>query len=501
MFSKRGASYLAIAVILLAVVNFAVITANAVTVGSNVQAVGSGYSKFFDDGKPEFVYWTSDDGGEIHLVQLNDDGSVAADYLLVDNVAGVTALCIDREGYVWFSVSGDGIYKRVTKNTNPYDFPTLKSNTDYFVKVSSDVAYDMTPQGNRIYFHKSEDTGIYYIDIDTNTVGTLASAPTYGGSTYGFIVEIAANNQYVYALYSNATIPASSGPCEMGVFTHDGSLIQTVSIPDFDIDFGNGQIMILSNESLVIYLYDSNLDERKGVKYCLNGDKTINSGSKSLISSITYNYDLADKATGNEIHGSNYSVYVNNAYQAETYILDSVYDPDATGGGGETGGGSTGGTTNGTAYYNITFNFVNSETGLPLNGVGITLEIYKNGELRSTWDTVVDSGFTLEVSEGSMIQIKQASKSGFISELEQAGMCKIVWVDPDLNPFLTNPYNVTIVFYPTTTNAKVHFIFIDTKTNAQIPDVDFVLKDTGDHVIAEGTYDYEFVLENATRGQ
>ena len=147
-------------------------------------------------------------------------------------------------------------------------------------------------------------------------------------------------------------------------------------------------------------------------------------------------------------------------------------------------------------WHYVELYFQDAKTGSLLDNVHLTATVSYQGETQ-TIDGIYDYRKTIWVRENSTVQVSMAHRDGYESELEKQGMSLVF---TDVQEDLT--YYIKFYEIPSPEiYANVHFIFIDVKTNAQIPDVWFTLKDSGDHVIVNGTYDYEFVLENAIRGQ
>ena len=477
----KVAGYLAIAVTLLAVVNnFMVINASAVVVGSNVQVVGAGYSNFYyDSDYHEFLYYTTDNGGEIHIVTLDDSGMVNNDATIVTNISGVKGLCIYKDGYVYFSIDSsnnelDGIWKRNTRSTNPLDFGQLHDDANYFVHISCQIMYDLTPIGNRIYGFNGYY--VYYVDTTTWTVATLGKLqpPGWGARTAR---DIAVNNYYVYALgyYPGPYI-------NVFLFNHTtGNIDQATKS-----EKGNGHLMFLSQQYL--YFFGK-------YKYPLKSNGTLDENNKTSLASVSSTH------FGAEIYNSKLAVYINDNYQAEIYTLDSVFIPEPKTGGGNTGGG--GGGTGTTQYYNVSLYFVNAENSQFLSDAFVTMYVSKGGQTQFSLNQIVDNGYTFTAEEGSTVTITYAYRDGYVSEISQTGSAISLVLDPFINPLLatTDHVNITIKFYPTEQNVSVHFIFLDAMTNAQIDNVTLVITDSGGNEIVNGTFDCSYTLEDAVRGE
>jgi len=93
---------------------------------------------------------------------------------------------------------------------------------------------------------------------------------------------------------------------------------------------------------------------------------------------------------------------------------------------------------------NVTLRFLDIDTREELTGVTIKYRIYGEGhEIVNT--TTVDSGYVLQVPKGWSIEIDNATKTGYVSDLELLGMCVV-------RLFLQNDTEIVINFAKNTSN-------------------------------------------------
>jgi len=140
------------------------------------------------------------------------------------------------------------------------------------------------------------------------------------------------------------------------------------------------------------------------------------------------------------------------------------------------------GVTTGEDIKQVTLMFVNNESQELLDNVHVVAEVYKDGLLIQQIDDIFHNRMVIEVPNGSQLIVYKAEREGFRSELEDTG--------GSLYLFIHNDTTVVLQFYPTVTEANLHFWFFDTNQNALIPGVNFTLSCEG-NIIDSGTYDYE----------
>jgi len=469
--ARITAAFLVIAYIFI-VSNNVIINASALTIGNNVVSVGAGYKYITADDRAQFVYAQSyqDDQGNtkyrIRLVSLDTDGTYS-DTILVTNISSsVNSVCIASNHKLYFSLSNNEIWVRTSTSTNPLDFYQYKDDTDYFQKIATGyTAYGLTPVGNRIYFFDKND--VFYIDL--SNYASINSFKTFNVGSYGTIVAIAANNNYVYVAYLYDK-QYTHGNYYIKVVSHDGEVIQSFSESQDYSDSAYGYILLSDN-----YVYFKMAAVKNyNYKIPLKDDGTLDWDNRTTMA-----LNAEGKQQARECYGSNVAVYLYNS-QVNTFSLDSTFVPDESGGGG--GGTGT------TQYYNVTLRFVNAETNQELSNVYVKGYVYYNGEIYQSINGYYDYNLTLTVPAGSNIEIGQAHKDLFESDLEKEQYTlTIVNVQSDTERI--------IYFYPLALKTTLEVYFIDTSTNAQIPNVYLNLQDNEGNVIANGTYDYSASFE------
>ena len=145
----------------------------------------------------------------------------------------------------------------------------------------------------------------------------------------------------------------------------------------------------------------------------------------------------------------------------------------------------------GLEFYNVTFYFIDDSTGEYLQGVWLNYSI--NGEL---YNATFNSGDKIVVENESTIEIYEAEKYGFVSELEEGGYCLFYTI--------TNDTTIEIHFHPA--EGEWHYVelyFQDAETGSLLDNVHLTAKIEyqGETQIIDGIYDYHktiWVLENST---
>ncbi|RLI77268.1 hypothetical protein DRP04_11670, partial [Archaeoglobales archaeon] len=142
-------------------------------------------------------------------------------------------------------------------------------------------------------------------------------------------------------------------------------------------------------------------------------------------------------------------------------------------------------------FKNVTFYFIDDSTGEYLQNVWLNYSI--DGEL---YNATFNSGDSITVVNGSSIEIYEAKKYGFVSELEEGGYCLFYTITDDTT--------IEIHFHPA--EGKWHYIelyFQDAETGSLLDDVHLTAKIEyqEETQIIDGIYDYYktiWVLENST---
>jgi len=250
----RITALLIIAAYLVIVANNAVVSATVV--GSNVVAVGAGYS-YLNTGNPEFLYA---DSNNIYLVEIDQNGNFIAEYTLITNVSNVKSITVGSDGHIYFSKSG-GIWRREVTSTNPLDFSQLKDDPNYFKQITSIAGRDLSPTGNRIYFYSG--LTIYYIENGA-TISQLVSTPGIELS------EISVNENYIYAFVRYGS--GDNYNLHIILYDHNGNLIQNF---DSNRYIGGYTVALMSMEKVYVVVKASDYDYQTRV-YNLTNDGLIN---------------------------------------------------------------------------------------------------------------------------------------------------------------------------------------------------------------------------------
>jgi len=284
--------------------------------------VGAGYSNFFGTGNAEFVYYTADNGGQIRLVVLDETGVPSSDTVLVQNITGVKSVCIGKDGYVYFSVDDpdntyDGTWRRNTKATNPLEWTAYRDDLNYFVHLSSTIAYDLSPSGNRIYFYSGN--AVYYIYGGTVTQFYTASKPIQEIAVDANGVYIIGGESYLYSCGTETCTYYTDFYYDFvyhnGTAATQGYMWSRAS--KTGSAYSAGADGLLAGSEFIVFTQPATF------KFQVEEGGGWNLSTKETISSIG-----AALKNGAEIGFSPYGVYITSGGQAEIYVFYSEYVPD-----------------------------------------------------------------------------------------------------------------------------------------------------------------------------
>jgi hypothetical protein len=141
---------------LISLILLSISTATALTLeGKDVKQISNGNGYYSDDDDYNVICVVSSDGSQISLISTNDGSQT--NLVTASDDHNIKAAFVSNDGYLYFATQY-GIYKKITRNTNPiYTNQTTAQHGIELIVISSDTTETFTDVGNNVYYSYRPD--------------------------------------------------------------------------------------------------------------------------------------------------------------------------------------------------------------------------------------------------------------------------------------------------------------------------------------------------------